>query len=88
VLVAVIAAAALVVMLLWNWLIPPLFARPVITYWQALGLLILSRLLFGALRGRPHAPWHWRQRMLERWEQMTPEERERFRQGLQGGGCR
>jgi hypothetical protein len=29
---------------------------------------------------------HWRRRMMERWEQMTPEEREKFRQGV-GGRC-
>src|SRR5215831_8477575 len=76
------------VMSLWNWLMPTLFGRPLITYWQALGLLILSRILLGGFRGRPGGPpqWHWRKRMMERWEQMTPEEREKFRQGLKGAG--
>lgn len=41
-----------VTMLLWNWLIPAVFSGPVITYWQALGLLVLSKLLFsGGHRG-------------------------------------
>ncbi len=51
-------------MLLWNWLIPTLFSGPVITYWQALGLIILSKILFssGCGRGRHHkhrnhGPW-------------------------------
>ena len=75
------------VMSLWNWLMPPLFGRPVITFWQAFGLLVLSRILFGGLRGRHGRPqWHWRRRMMERWEQMTPEEREKFQQGLKGCG--
>lgn len=72
-----------VVMLLWNWLAPTLFGLRQINFWQALGLLALCRILFGGLglgggshRTRP------RRRMTEHWEQMTPEERERFRQGL------
>ena len=48
---------------------------------QAVGLLVLCRLLFGGLRGHG---WHGRAGMLERWEQMTPEERERLRTGLRG----
>ena len=77
-----IAVFSLVVMLLWNWLMPALFAWQTISYWQAAALLILSRILFGGFRGRGGPPWHWRRRMLERWEQMTPEEREKFRQGM------
>jgi hypothetical protein len=86
----IVAIAATVVtfvaMTLWNWLIPPLFHGPVLTFWQTLGLLVLSRLFFGAVRGRRGPPpWHWRRRMMQRWEHMTPEEREKFRQGLQKG---
>lgn len=71
-------------MVLWNWLMPALFGLRMITFWQALGLLILSKLLFGGFRGRSgrRGPWRWRRRMMERWEQMTPEEREKFRQGF------
>ena len=36
-----------VVMLLWNWLLPPLFGWREVTFWQALGLLALCRILFG-----------------------------------------
>jgi len=68
---------------LWNWLMPGLFGLHVITYWQALGLLGLSWLLFGGPRLLPGQP-HWRHRMRERWEQMTPEEREKFRAGMRG----
>jgi hypothetical protein len=77
-----------VVMLLWNWLAPALFGLRQITFWQALGLLALCRILFGGfgLGGggshRSHSRGRMRERMAERWEQMTPEERERFRHGL------
>src|SRR5262245_54153259 len=36
-----------VVRLLWNWLLPPLFGWREVTFWQALGLLVLCRVLFG-----------------------------------------
>jgi hypothetical protein len=47
-----------------------------------LGILVLNRILFGGF----HPGWHmyWRRRMMERWEQVTPEEREKFRQGMRG----
>ena len=79
-----ISVLSFVVMSLWNWLMPALFGFRLISYWQAVGILILSKILFGAIRGRSGPrPWHWRRRMIERWEQMTPKEREKFRQGLE-----
>jgi hypothetical protein len=70
---------------LWNWLMPALFGWHVITYWQALGVLALSKILFGGFRGGSHGgDWRWRRRMMERWDQMTPEEREKFRQSMRG----
>lgn len=69
---------------LWNWLMPPLFGLGTITFWQALGLFLLGRILFGGFRGfgRGH---HRHRRMHERWEQMTPEQRESFSRGLKQG---
>jgi hypothetical protein len=59
-----------VVMWLWNWLMPVIFHLGVITYWQAVGLAILGRLLFGGFhhghghRGRHHfGPWRHRHNM-------------------------
>jgi hypothetical protein len=79
-----------VVMLLWNWLVPMLFGLREITFWQALGLLALCRILFGGFGlgggGSHRSRRRIRERMNERWEQMTPEERERLRQGLYGRG--
>src|SRR6267378_7975422 len=83
-----------VVMLLWNWLAPTLFGLREVTFWQAIGLLALCRILFGGfgfgggghrnsrrrMEGRIRE--RVRERMAERWEELTPEERERFRQGL------
>jgi uncharacterized membrane protein len=73
-----------IVRLLWNWLLPPLFGWHTISFWQALGLLVLCRVLFGGLGLRGSAGSNMRRRMAERWERMTPEERERFRRGMSG----
>jgi hypothetical protein len=73
-----------VTMRLWNWLTPALFGWHLITFWQALGVLILSKILFGGFRGGPGRHMYWRRRMGERWDAMTPEEREKFRQGMRG----
>jgi hypothetical protein len=70
------------VMQLWNWLVPPLFGWHAITFWQALGILALCRILFGGFGLRPSPAFGMRRRLWERWERMTPEERERFRQGM------
>lgn len=83
----VIAGFGSAVLHLWNWLMPSLFGFHAITFWQAVGLLALSWVLFGGWRGfhgRPGWGGHWRHRMMERWEQMTPEEREKFREGMRG----
>jgi hypothetical protein len=81
VVIAVLALLALAVMVLWNSLVPQLFRGPPLQYWQAVGLLLLSRILFGGLRGRRGWHGHWRQRMwCERWESMTPEERAQLRE--------
>ena len=81
--VLAIAIFSAIVMLLWNWLAPALFHLPTITLLQALGLLVLSRILFGSFGGGHRGSRRrWNRRMRERLEQMTPEERERFRRGM------
>ena len=74
-----VTAVGYLVMELWNAVLPAVTGLHAITFPQALALLVLSRILFGGLRGRGRRGWHWRARMQARWQQMTPEERERFR---------
>ena len=80
--VAAVAAMSAVVMLLWNAIVPALFTSvPAINYLQALGLLVLSRILFGGFRG--HGGWRGRMHghrheRWAKWQAMTPEEREQF----------
>ena len=71
-----------VVLRLWNWLMPAVFGWHVITFWQAVGLLVLSKILFGGFRGVGGRGGYRRHDMGERWKQRTPEEREKFRQDL------
>jgi hypothetical protein len=77
---AFIAIGGLIVMYLWNWLLPALFGWHMIGFWQALGVLVLCRILFGGFGGGMHGRKRGR-RIADRWSDMTPEEREQFRQG-------
>ena len=83
-----IAVGGLIVQWLWNWLLPAIFGWRAITFWQAVGLLALCRILFGGI-GRHgchrHGDGH---RMGRRWSKMTPEEKEQFRQRIrERWGC-
>lgn len=82
VMLIVIAGFGHAVMALWNWLMPALFGLPTLRFWQAVGLLGLSWLLFGGWRGFGHVRPSGH-RMRARWEHMTPEQRESFRMGME-----
>lgn len=89
--IAALAVAALggfgyLVMSLWNWVVPEVTGLHPVTWLQAIALLALSRLLFGGLH-RHGGGWHWRHRMQARWQHMTPEERERFRDRFGSRRC-
>jgi hypothetical protein len=81
-----------VVKLLWNWLVPSIIGWRQINFWEAFGLLALCRILFGGhgwhRSGKSGMGMRWKERMnrrtAERWEKMTPEEREKARQGFSG----
>lgn len=70
-----------VVMLLWNAILPNIMAVSTITYWQALGILILSRILFGGFKCGPrrHRGHFGNPRFKERFMNMSREERINFR---------
>ena len=67
-----VALGGEVVMQLWNWLLPDIFGWRRITFWQALGILTLCRILFGGFGGSSPS----------RSKRMTREDRERFRQRM------
>ena len=86
--VLAIVAFTFVTMWLWNWLIPDLFKGPVLNFWQTLGLLTLSKILFsgfGKKGGNGGSRWkgYWK----EKWHTMSPEERERFKQKMKDKWC-
>lgn len=41
-------------MLLWNWLMPDVFGLPILSYWKAVGILVMAKLLFGNFEGKGH----------------------------------
>jgi hypothetical protein len=89
---AFLSLVSYAVMVLWNYLIPGIFGFNVITFWQAMGLFVLCKLLFGFGRGGGkgcgpcggggRAPW-MRHKMEEKLANMTPEDREQFKQKMQ-----
>lgn len=75
--IASIIAMAAIVMWIWNWLVPDLFHGPLINFYQSIGLIFLSRILFRGgrgMHGRHWGPWK------ERWDKMNPEQREKMRE--------
>ena len=82
--VAILAFTGLV-MLLWNNILAGVLNISTITFWQAMGILLLSKILFGGFRGgwrgrRGYGPHSWKVNMPEKWASMTPEEREKFKE--------
>ncbi|WP_053007673.1 hypothetical protein [Pragia fontium] len=75
---------------LWNALLPAIFNLPTISFLQAAGLLILSRLLFGHLLPRFGRRGFDRRALFEKWHNMSDEEREQYRHrfdSLRHGRC-
>lgn len=78
--VAAVTAFTFIVMGLWNAILPAVLGVKTITFWQALGIMALSKILFGGFGGRR---WRggpqWKEKMKQRWDAMTPEQREKFK---------
>jgi hypothetical protein len=79
---------------LWNWLVPSIIGWRAITYWEALGLFILSKMLFKGITWNNNRGGHWNRhwkakwnekwnaKWREKWDTMSPEDRERFKQKM------
>jgi len=80
---AALAGFSFITMLLWNAILPEILHLPLITFWQAAGLLILSRLLFGFNGprggGHHHHNPHHRGDFREKFDNLNPQEREEFK---------
>lgn len=81
--IAAVALLGYVVMSLWNCVLVPVLGVSLITFWQAVGLFILGKILFGGFHGGRCGcgrGGHWKNEMKEKWHNMTPEEREKIKQ--------
>ncbi len=65
-------------MTLWNLALVPAVGANLISFWQALGILVLSRILLGGMGGR--RKWGQRMAMREKWMNMSAEDKEKFRE--------
>ena len=88
VIAAIAGLLALAVHGLWNGVLTEVVGVKAITYWQALGLLVLARILVG---GFPRPGGHFGPRgkhtMMQHWESLTPEQREKLRAGMEKRCC-
>ena len=88
-----IVPVSFIVMALWNAILVPVLHVSAIGFWQALGIFALSKILFGGFPGRwgRRGDRHWgrewnggmfekRKEMMEKWQNMSPEERQKFKQ--------
>jgi hypothetical protein len=81
-----VALGGAIVQQLWNWLLPPLFGWHEVTFWQALGVLALCRILFGRWGGGGGGS---RWSMKRRADRMSPEDRQKLLEHLRARwGCR
>nr|HPH47772.1 hypothetical protein [Chryseolinea sp.] len=81
-------------MWLWNWLVPTLFNGPIITFWQTLGLILLSKIFFSGFGGKSHNHHNgngfgaqWKRRFVEKVSSLSPQEREAFKQKMKDKWC-
>lgn len=74
-----------VVMLLWNWLMPMLFDLSCITFWEAAGILLLSKILFGGFGGSKHKchcqqnrTGGWKDKFKHKWGHLSDEDKQKW----------
>ncbi len=80
------ALVGTVVMLLWNSILPKITGFKAITFWEALGIFLLFRILFGSIRhgfGLGKKRGSHRKKWKEKWKHMTEEDKENFKQKWQ-----
>ena len=86
---AAVLLFSFIVMSLWNGILPSVIHVSAITFPQAIGILVLSKILFSGFKGGPRrgGPWGggpgmWKEGMRDKWQKMTPEEQEKFKQKM------
>jgi hypothetical protein len=87
--VAFLSLVSFVVMNLWNYLLPEILHLGFINFWQAMGIFVLCKILFGfgkGGRGMGGPPW-MRHKMEDRFRNMSPEEKEKFKEQVKNYRC-
>jgi hypothetical protein len=73
-----------IVMLLWNAILPAIIHVETINFWQAIGLLLLSKILFSGFRhgySHRHPYSHSKHSYLrDKWLNMSDEEKAKFKE--------
>lgn len=77
--VAGVALLIWLVMFLWNTILPEVIGVTTINYWQALGIFVLSKILFGGFRGGPPRSKRFKSKISEKFMNMTDEQKETFK---------
>lgn len=88
-----IAAITSLFMLLWNWLMPEIFGLQEINFWQSLGLVALSKILFGGVWGKHKCGCHhqgshysWKEKFKSKWQNMSDEDKQKWEEKF--GKCK
>jgi len=84
-----IGVVSAVVMVLWNWLMPDIFGLGVISFWQAAGLFLFAKILFGFGKGKHGGDHktHWAKHWKNKWNNMSEEDREKWRSRFADKWC-
>jgi len=79
---AVLVPLGFIITALWNNILVPVLHVGLINFWQALGIFLLSKILFGGFPGNWKRGMRndFRERMREKWSSMSPEQKEQFKQ--------
>ncbi len=81
--IAAFSLFSFIVMSLWNAVLVPVVNVSTVTFWQASGILLLSKILFSGFRGGGsfgRGRHQWSQEMKDKWQNMTPDEKEKMKQ--------
>ena len=74
--ISIVSALAYIVMLLWNAILPDVVGVKPLNFWQAAGLLILAKILFGGFGGRRHWKHSKKNQWRKKWMEMNDDERQ------------
>ncbi|MGE9311992.1 hypothetical protein ACLOAU_10110 [Niabella sp. CJ426] len=78
--VAAVFLFSAIVMLLWNAVLPDVLPVKPVSYWQAMGILVLSKILFSGFGGKGHKKFGSRGELRDKYRNMSEEDRQKFKE--------